>query len=262
MITGIGSIVIYVNDIVKATTDYQALGFNVAYSNVEVEPRLYKSVIPFSDGSSLELVSGDVKPHNNFLLNRYNLREGLINFGCFSSALAEDIKMARQKGLSFSEIKLKTEWDIDGKPIESYSSSPSTIDLPFICSNVTARSFQVLQADIVNHPNGFVNVGNLSIVVDNLEASKKRYEALLGVEGEEEDGAICFKVGNTWIVLISPKLNSEEEQMYKQLKIRGEGPFRLTFRGTKWASINPNLTHSVEISFQFYPPGSLPYIAT
>ena len=117
----------------------------------------------------------------------------------------------------------------DGQRVSWLWGVPLAPDLPFLIGDVTPSR------EREHHPNGVEGVAGIAVAVTDLDASVRRYRALLGVEPSEgsasplpEARTVDFELNSTTITLATP--DSKTSPLRGHLARRGEGPYALRLR--------------------------------
>jgi catechol 2,3-dioxygenase-like lactoylglutathione lyase family enzyme len=160
-----------------------------------------------------------------------------------ASAIPESIEAARTRGLHYEGPIPGGRIRPDGTRIEWQTAVPATRDLPLLCSDLTPRFLRVAVGDARRHANGALGIASVAIVVQDLEASIKRYRALLGGEFDAHIAALpghavrlaTFASGTATLVLLAPRETSEHvdndslaADLRTFLATNGEGIFGVT----------------------------------
>ena len=114
------------------------------------------------------------------------------------------------------------------------------------------------EGDVRHHANGVTGVAAMTIAVRDIEASLKRYGALLGsgeagpigsgtVRGAPARTAILTLGNGTVVTLASPSGSGGD--LAAHLEARGQGPFEVAFRSpTPKGDLDAALTHGARLS--------------
>jgi catechol 2,3-dioxygenase-like lactoylglutathione lyase family enzyme len=240
MIRAVDHVVILVNDLAQAASDYRALGFTVVEGGEHTGGASHNMLVSFADGIYLELIAfRRAIPEHPWW--RYQATgEGLIDFALLPSAIGEDLEAARGRGLPLDGPFPGGRLRPDGVQLEWQSGRSPTADLPFFCADVTPRALRVPSGEAHQHPNGAQGVATITIATADVGASASRYEKLLG-----QPGTPGFQLGSAAIVLSDSSAHAPE-----RLARRGDGPCALTLRvspGSPTGALDPRLTHGVPI---------------
>src|SRR6185312_4452056 len=98
----------------------------------------------------------------------------------------------------------------DGQEVKWQTARQHTFDIPFLCGDITPRALRVPEGEARRHANGRKGIAKVSVAVHDVDASLRRYEALLGKLESTADGGI--RVGECVIELV------------RKDRARGEGP--------------------------------------
>jgi hypothetical protein len=196
-------VVIAVRDLSMAITDYQSRGFNVYPGGRHPAPRTSSNaLIIFEDGAYIELISWD--PPNpaerwSNLLQAHG--EGFVDFALMPEDLPRAVEAAKSRGLMLNGPLDGKRLRPDGVEVRWQTARQATFDLPFLCADVTPRELRVPGGEARVHANGKRGIAEVSVAVRDLDASIKRYEALLGVAPQRASPGATVKVGTTTIRL-------------------------------------------------------------
>lgn len=249
-------IVIYVNDLEAASADYRSLGFTVTPGGEHADGNSHNALISFSDGAYLELIAFKRPPPPEHLFaGGVALGEGIITYALLPDDIEADVAEARRRGLELEGPYPGGRLRPDGVRLEWQTAGASTPDLPFLCADVTPRELRVPGGEATQHDNGVVGMASIVVLVDNLEVSTRRYNALLGVEpflnpNNLTPRAAIFTLGATTITLLEPI----EGEALHHLKQRGEGPYILALRVSgepNITTLDPALTHGATITVAY-----------
>jgi catechol 2,3-dioxygenase-like lactoylglutathione lyase family enzyme len=182
MIIGIDHVVILVHDLATASSDYRSLGFTVTPGGDHADGATHNALIVFADGTYLELLAFKRKAPEHRWWRHAASGEGLIDWALLPDAIAEDIALARQQGVTLDGPIAGGRLRPDGQQIAWEMGIPHTPDLPFLCGDVTPRHLRVPEGDMRMHPNGVMGIGGITIAVNDIHASLPRYRALIDIQ--------------------------------------------------------------------------------
>jgi catechol 2,3-dioxygenase-like lactoylglutathione lyase family enzyme len=252
VIHGIDHLVILVRDLEQAVADYAALGFAVTPGGEHADGATHNALVPFADGSYLELIAFRQEVPDHRWARHRALGEGLVDFALLPDAIAEDIAAARGRGLEYRGPTPGGRLRPDGQRVEWFIGEPPTPDMPFLCADVTPRELRVPAGEAREHPNGAIGIAELTVAVADAPASAARYQALLGIEPVVLDAhTVTFGLGSTRITLAAPASDAPADAALRdRLQARGEGPLAFALhggRGTAGALLSQQLSHGVDI---------------
>ena len=252
--------IVLVDDLSLATRDYAALDFTVTQGIELANGWLHNAYIAFPDWSYLELLAFKrrwVLPALRILkrigllslifssrgriLRRFLLKaavgKGLVDFMLRSENIQDDMDVARRRGLAIDGPFPANAELPDGEELSWLLAAPQAPDLPFFIAYVAGRDR--MRGD--RHPNGAEGVGGITVVVTDLDASVRRYSALLGVEPSEgaasplpEARTMDFALGSATITLAMPV--GKSDSLRGHLARRGEGLYSLRLRTSNSAN--------------------------
>lgn len=259
---GLDHVVIAVDALDRAIADYRALGFSVQPGGEHPGRTSHNALVVFDDGAYFELIAWRAPaPEERWWRVLQAQGEGLVDFALWPRDTAAALAAARARGLQtlvgpVDGGRLRP----DGVRLQWQTARHATPDLPFLCGDITPRALRVPEGAVRRHANGACGVAALSIVVDDLDAARGRYAALLGPHVAIETGAdaaedgvrqAVFTLGTTRFTLASPSAQTPADHPLRQrLAKRGEGPCTITLRaepGSPAGALAAGLTHGVAI---------------
>lgn len=209
-ILGLDHVVIAVHDLEVAMTSYRGLGFTVQPGGRHPGRTSHNALIVFADGAYIELIAWLAPaPQERWWRVLQAHGEGYVDFALLPRDTMAVLEAARGRGLHtligpVDGGRVRP----DGAQLHWRTARHATPDVPFLCGDMTPRSLRVPEGEARNHANGAQGVAELSIAVDELEATVARYEALLGANAGidvQEPGSrtprAVFTVGTTRCVL-------------------------------------------------------------
>lgn len=219
-------VVIAVSDLDKAIADYRALGFTVTPGGRHPGRTSHNALVVFEDGAYIELIAWTA-PNDAERWNVMHRRhgDGFMDFALIPDDLPRATAEAKARGLRLNGPIDGGRVRPDGVELKWQTARQETFDLPFLCADVTPRALRVPEGDVRRHANGAVGIPSLTIAVDDLEVSRRRYRQLLG-DAETE-----------WIVLVQRDKQPREGPC--AMAIRTLPPLRATLdaRRTHGAAI-------------------------
>lgn len=215
MLTGIDHIVIVVNDLAAASTQFEAAGFTVTPGGSH-PTGTHNSLIPFQDGSYLELIAIEnaelAKGHPWF--ERMAGKEGFVTFAVGADPLDYELERLASRGIAAVDRKDGARSRPDGQLLQWKSSalqSDPPVFLPFLIQDVTDHDLRVPGGDAAEHKNGVKGITGLTIVTGNVEQAMTPYGQMLsapvaaldhGFEGVQQGWR--YFIEEYWVDLIQP----------------------------------------------------------
>lgn len=253
-------IVIRVQDLEQTIAHFSALGFTVQRGGAHADSATYNALIGFADGSYFELIAFlREAPEHRWWDAGDRIGDGFVDFALLPQSVAATIDAAHQRGLLYDGPIAGGRLRPDGERLEWQIGKPKSADLPFLCGDVTPRHLRVAEGDVRHHANGARGVANITLAVNDLNASLARYRALLGefsVQRAPLPGyGITFAIlplGTTTLTLANPTRVSHEpaeglaSDIRRHLATRGEGVFAValeTHAGGTARAFARELTH-------------------
>ena len=242
-------IVILVEELEAAIAHYSALGFTVQRGGTHADGATHNALVGFADGSYLEIIAF-LRPAPEHRWWRYAAKghQGFVDFALLPHDTGEVVRAAQARGLAYQGPIEGGRVRLDGQRLVWQTGTPPTVELPFLCGDVTPRALRVVEGEVRVHPNGVTGVASLSVVVRDLDASLARYAALLGrhaapdvrplaVAGVGQRQAL-LPLGQTTLVLVEPGPDAAETSPLRQmLATRGEGVLGLALTGPQGTAV-------------------------
>ena len=264
-------VVIFVEDLRRASEDYTALGFEVIPGGMHAGGLTHNALIPFADGTYLELLAptarwrltalrlpgvrrlGGIAFRGSPLLRRAIRRvqagEGLVDFALACSPLASAIellgKSERMEG-PMSGGRMRP----DGELVAWQVAFPASAVLPFLIEDTTPRALRVPAG--VSHPSGVTCIHAVTVATTSFDRTVGRYQALLGREPFETVApiprslAVEFRLGTALLRLLAPM--GADHVLRAHLARRGEGLYNLILRADRSAKLDPDQAHGAQIT--------------
>lgn len=254
----IDHIIIVVRDLSVATQQFNQLGFSVIPGGVHSGGLTHNALIPFSDGTYLELLATTRTTSFKLLtilkkvrlLNVYNANQSAINrriieniasdvgmndYALLSEDLDQDIEKIFKRGQKYSNPIPGGRIRPDGQEINWRTAVPQTLDIPFLIEDITPTELRVPKVDGEAHANGIVGIQGISILVPNLVDSITRYRELLGEEPKTQPNhpqpgtqSTEYNIGRRFISLSSPLPGNTS--LRQLLRNRSSRPIGLSFQ--------------------------------
>jgi catechol 2,3-dioxygenase-like lactoylglutathione lyase family enzyme len=268
--------VVLVPDLPRAVQDYSRLGFNVVEGGVHEGGATRNALVPFADGTYLELLAftrkmvarglpvlgrvglagllgGGRSPMEERFRKRAARGYGLVDFALRTDAIDVDLNRLRREGVRADGPLPGGRSRADGVEVRWQLALPAPAELPFLCSDVTDRELRIPAGENLAHPNGALGIVAITVAVRSVEISSARYRALLGFgpdpgsrDRAAADRTRVFTLGSTELILAS---GNPASGIGRQLKARGEGPFMIHVRsvaGTR-GLLDEARTHGAKI---------------
>lgn len=262
--------VIFVRDLHRAANDYAALGFQVVPGGVHVGGLTHNALIPFADGTYLELLAPASRwklvvlrtlgasrlgamftrglPILRRTIKRIRSGEGLLDFALGYSPLPDIEKLADMTGGLEGPIS-GGRMRPDGHRIAWQLVVPRVSALPFLIEDLTPRQMRV--PENVAHANSAMGVQMISVVTSAFDRTVARYQALLGREPFETVAPIPrslageFRLDNAVIRVLAP---TGTDHLLRRYLLRGEGIYNLVLRAERAVNLDPAQAHGAQIT--------------
>lgn len=249
----IDHIVIAVADLDAAIRDYTTLGFTVLPGGEH--PRGSRNaLVVFEDGAYLEIIAF---PHHLPEYRWWQVLDrsgpGLVDFALLPDDLDADLARARAAGIVMDGPLDGGRLQPDGTRIAWRSARPPEPDIPFLCTDVTARSLRVPEGEGRRHANGVTGVAGVTVAVQDLATSVARYRAVLGRDPVAVAGVpglgfglVQFRIGRQTLSLAEPR-GAAAAGLGEQLLRRGQGAYAISFYGPDDILLDDRLAHGARL---------------
>ena len=210
-------VVIAFHDLDRAIADWQSRGFTVIPGGRHPGRTSHNALVVFEDGAYVELIAwaepGPAERWYNMLMRH---GEGLMDFALIPESVPRAIEEAKSRGLVLNGPIDGGRVRPDGRELRWQTARQATFDLPFLCGDITPREWRVPEGEARRHANGKSGIARVTVAVDDVAESMRRYEALLGRVDLAAPDAI--RIGSTIVELI------------RKARPRGEGPDAIALR--------------------------------
>ncbi len=235
-------VVILVDQLDAAVASYCALGFTVQRGGTHADGATHNALVGFADGSYLELIAFLRRaPEHRWWRYAQAGYQGFVDFALLPHDTAEVVRAAQTRGLAYEGPFEGGRVRLDGQRLVWQTGMPPTVELPFLCGDVTPRALRVVEGDVRVHANGVTGVASLSVVVRDLQASLARYLALLGPQSAMEVRPVVLAglaqrlavlpLGSATLALVQPGPDGHAPApLHGLLGARGEGVLGLSLR--------------------------------
>lgn len=260
MTLSLDHVVIAVSDLDEATADYTALGFTVIRGGEHADGVTANVLVVLEDGAYLELIAfRRPEPGRRWSDVYHSAGEGLLDHALLPSDIAADVAAAQGRGLDIESPLPGGRIRPDGERLEWKTARSPSPDVPFLCGDVTPRRLRVQDgAEVRTQPNGVTGIAEIVLAVTDVEASARRYAALLGssaapvadatVGGAPARIARLTLGGGTLVTLAGP--TGEAGELAASLQDRGQGPFAVIFRGAGPADLDRRKSRGARLSIR------------
>jgi Glyoxalase-like domain len=225
VLRGIDHIVVVVPDLAAAIKNYTDLGFTVTTGGrhpIGSE----NALIPFEDGSYIELIAFTVSDSGLFWQDRLQEGGGIVDFCARCESLTQSAELLRKAGAAIADPMPLSRTRPDGcvvKWLLAMPQPPWAGIIPFLIEDLTPRSERVPSA--THHANGVIGIDTITLVVTDASRLSGFYETVLGERSkpihlpELQATGFCVHIGPQRCALVSP--TSDLGAVAEWLKSRG-----------------------------------------
>lgn len=219
-------VIIVVRDLKSAVQDYTALGFHVLPGGEHPAFNTHNALIPFADGSYLELLAtkeamyfsylqaalardilddelpDDTLPTRRFM---YTLArgEGVQDFALMTDDLERTITSAKVGGVLLEAPIAGGRTRADGVQLAWEFVMARAGKLPFLIRDITPREQRVpTDAAVTTHPNGTSGIEGVEINLPDMAVQAKDYIALIGDPLSRSSVHALFKLNDGSKILL------------------------------------------------------------
>ena len=224
MLNRLDHLVILVRDLDQAVRDYEGLGFAVTPGGEHADGLTRNALIPFRDGSYLELVAflDPEDPRENVWGWRAFLTSGggLIDYCAASDDLGAVARALEERGLRVEGPTDGGRRLPDGTEIR-WRVARIRQDgrlLPFLIEDVTPLSLRVPGGPAAEHPNGATGISRLELAASDADAAAKCLATLTGAP-ESSEGSL--RLGGC---TLTPVTAGRDPATRRRLEAVGPGP--------------------------------------
>lgn len=226
MLTRLDHLVILVRDLELASADYASLGFAVTPGGEHADGLTRNALIPFEDGSYLELVSflDPEDPTDNFWGWREFLPyEGLIDYCAASDDLDSDASRLESLGFFVDGPDDGGRRLPDGEEIRWRSARIRQEGrlLPFLIEDLTPRGLRVPGGPAARHPNGAKGVSRLEVSAPDSRQAASSLSALADITNDTDTSV---RLGTCMLSPVAMDMRDAKGAGPSVVELVGEGP--------------------------------------
>lgn len=220
-------------DLCSLVRTFEGMGFNPIYGGKHSNGKTHMAIIPFSDGSYIELVSSIEK--NYGIEEKYWWKKhiekngGPCGWAILSQNIEYDAVVVKQHDIAIKGPDYYCRYRPDGKLVEwelvFLEEKEPGATLPFLIQDKTDRSLRVPPSQDSHYITG---IGKVILGVKELEKNIKKFQDVFGlkepiiINNMEIKGNLAY-FENTPIVLVEPMEKSTN--LAKRIEKYGDCPF-------------------------------------
>ncbi|MGB7342120.1 MAG: VOC family protein [Phototrophicaceae bacterium] len=204
MTVRIDHIVIHVQDLQNAISDYQSAGFTTNYGGQHADGITENALIIFADGSYIELIAlVDGKSYDDAGFKKLLKQsgEGYTGYALQSDDLDADLAAMRERGVLVGDIREGSRQRPDGELLQWKMATIDDAMTPFIIQDISDRDLRVpLTPETITHANGATGIHELLIRVPSIESALNHFGWIVGTPLITR-GVARFEMGTSAIVV-------------------------------------------------------------
>jgi catechol 2,3-dioxygenase-like lactoylglutathione lyase family enzyme len=250
VLTRLDHLVILVRDLDPAVRDYERLGFAVTPGGEHADGLTRNALIPFEDGSYLELVAfvdpEDVRDNVWGWRRFLSSGGGLIDYCAASDDLREEVRGLEERDLGVDGPTDGGRRLPDGREIR-WRIARIRQDgrlLPFLIEDLSPRELRVPGGPSAEHPIGALGISRLEVATPDAEEAVRAFASLAGTSGNSETP---LRLGPCALSLVTPE---QEDEARGRLDASGPGPLAVglaTDGPGRAEKLDRRLSHGVRI---------------
>jgi hypothetical protein len=255
MFVGIDHLVIVVNDLEKAASDYRQLGFTVVPGGKHPVGS-HNALIAFADGSYLEIIAFYREAADHRWWQPLRQGERLVDYCMQTDDLEGDTRKLRECGVTINDPVPWSRTRPDGYELHwklSLVTGAQRGVAPFLIQDVTPRDERIPRQ--WEHANGAAGIGTLSVAVRELSKVDHWYQTVLGrspqpvADDALEAQGLSFSAGPHQIEFMMPV--TRESPLTRWIERYGPSPYAATLRSKRSEPLlfDQKLLHGADLSF-------------
>jgi hypothetical protein len=247
MITQIDHVVLLVPELDTAVSGATTAGFTVTRGGRHDSGGTHNALIPFRDGSYVELLAFEGTPAiDHYFADRHARGPGIADLALLSNDLDTDLAAMSARAINYpAPIRLARERQ-DGVQVSWRMSLPATSHTgrgyPFLIQDTSDRSLRV--SGSTTHANGATGVAGVSLVTEDINRDAPVLAALIGVPDTSSRFGLAgkghailrFAQGRQWLALVQAM---PDTMAAAHLDRFGAGPFALSLRTDEGSEVQP-----------------------
>ncbi len=203
-------IVIAVNELDKAVTDFNALGFDTVPGGQHPEFGTHNALIIFKDRTYLELLAPLPGRNQTGFPGVGGGNEGYAGYALEAENIANAVLRLRERDVDISDSQAGSRTRPDGMQVEWFIAKIEGGMSPFLIQDETPRTLRVPN-DVkpTNHPNEVAGIVSLSLLVPDLSDGIQKYSNITGDMPHITDDSATFQLDKVALILREP-VNADE----------------------------------------------------
>jgi catechol 2,3-dioxygenase-like lactoylglutathione lyase family enzyme len=262
VITQIDHVVIGVHDLEQAVADYGLLGFTVTPGGTHTGGLTHNALVGFGDGSYFELIAftDPGQPADHRWWAPIAAGEGVVDFAVATDDADAEARRAADAGLPNDGPVEGGRTRPDGQRVgwrNLVAPGATEAGAPFVIQDTTERALRVPAGPGAMHAGGFQGLAGLTVAVRDLQASRRLYERLLGVDAVAIEPSVAgsgsayrFTLGPHFVELNEPADHDDhDDPLAAAVRLRGSAPWTVVLRTTdrSFAAPDRRLTHGARL---------------
>jgi hypothetical protein len=242
--------VIAVNELDKAVTDFEAVGFSVMRGGQHEDMGTSNALILLQDKKYLELLAPTPgKPKEEITFRGIGTgKEGFAGVALLADHLYDRVRDLNDRGVDVSPMRDGSRVRPDGVRIEWRMAMLADTMTPFFMEDRTDRNLRVpAEPRLDHHENEVLGIEQLIVLSDNFESDVQFYQDLFGKLPHIEDERAVFELEGISYIVRTPESDDEKEYLRKGLSPLYEIGLR-TENFKRAGLLNVGQTHGARLS--------------
>ena len=246
MTLSIDHIVISVNNLQLAMTNFRQAGFIVNYGGRHADNITENALIILGNGAYIELIALAEGASAEYATFKDLLRptEGYTGYALLTADLESAVNRLHQAGMmTTGGARDGSRYRPDGVLLRWRMARIAQHMSPFIIRDITSRELHVpVTPENIDHPNTVTGIRDIKILAQDFTDMVFAYQAITGITPQVTEHEAVFMMDNSNITLSKPF--TPEEQNY--LMQNGSVPFLVTFASNDETAF---MLHGARIAF-------------
>ncbi len=242
-------IVIAVDELDKAVTDFNALGFDTVPGGRHEDLGTHNALIIFKDRTYLELLAPLPNRSRTGFPGVGGGNEGYVGFALLAENIANAVNRLRERGVQITDSQAGSRVRPDGMVVEWFTALIDEGRSPFLIQDETPRIMRVPR-DVkpTNHPNEVTGIESITILAPDMGEVVQKYTEILGDMPHIQDDTATFSLERIELMVREPA--NDDERAY--LENHAGLPYEVTLWTTdpeRKGELDPGQSHGARMRY-------------